>query len=279
MPLKKGFSPEVVSGNIKELVKSGYKPKQAVAISLAKKRKFKKMSEGGMVKEEDPYEQSQKGMRPVNMDGGGLVDKEKQPPVTQSTFEQFQKGFRGENKKYKGGMMGYAEGGEVEPDLDEDPNEGSHNVGGDMGEPGLPVYSKGEDREGLSDSVMLVEAMNRHLQAQKYAANQNTHDFDPDDSVSGEKMAKGGVVQGEYADTMVGNKPELEWIDDGDAEPMDSEDKREGAGREEPMHPGRMSPGEHAVMGDPMGMGLSVEAKEAIARKRKSRRYGAYDPR
>lgn len=49
MPLQKGHSPEVVSANIKELVKSGYKPKQAVAISLASKRKYKKMATGGLV--------------------------------------------------------------------------------------------------------------------------------------------------------------------------------------------------------------------------------------
>lgn len=49
MPLIKGHSPEVVSSNIKELVKSGRPQKQAIAIALANKRKFKKMATGGLV--------------------------------------------------------------------------------------------------------------------------------------------------------------------------------------------------------------------------------------
>lgn len=46
MPLKKGKSHEVISGNIKELVKAGHDPKQAVAIALSHSRKY---AEGGEV--------------------------------------------------------------------------------------------------------------------------------------------------------------------------------------------------------------------------------------
>lgn len=52
MPLQKGRSPEVVSSNIKELVKAGHPQKQAIAIAIASKRKFKKMASGGLADDE-----------------------------------------------------------------------------------------------------------------------------------------------------------------------------------------------------------------------------------
>lgn len=48
MPLIAGHSQEVISKNIHELVGSGYKPKQAVAIALSEARKHKKAN-GGVV--------------------------------------------------------------------------------------------------------------------------------------------------------------------------------------------------------------------------------------
>jgi hypothetical protein len=51
MPLHKGHSREVISKNIKELVKSGHKPKQAIAIALGEARKHK--AHGGMAEHEE----------------------------------------------------------------------------------------------------------------------------------------------------------------------------------------------------------------------------------
>lgn len=47
MPLKKGSSEEVISANIRELVKSGRPHDQAVAIALSEARKHKK--KGGIL--------------------------------------------------------------------------------------------------------------------------------------------------------------------------------------------------------------------------------------
>jgi hypothetical protein len=56
MPLKEGYSKEVVSSNIHELVSAGHKPKQAVAIALAEARKHK-MASGGVVSEANVSQQ------------------------------------------------------------------------------------------------------------------------------------------------------------------------------------------------------------------------------
>lgn len=49
MPLIKSGSKEAIGQNIKELRKAGHPIKQAIAISLANARKYKKMAEGGIV--------------------------------------------------------------------------------------------------------------------------------------------------------------------------------------------------------------------------------------
>lgn len=65
MPLKMGHAPEIISGNIKELVKSGRDPKQAIAIALSNARKSKKMAMGGMV---DGDESENRNLMELNQD-------------------------------------------------------------------------------------------------------------------------------------------------------------------------------------------------------------------
>jgi hypothetical protein len=65
----KGHSPEVVHSNIKELVRAGHDPKQAIAIALANSRKSKMMAEGGMVDDDndmprDLYEINEAAVEP-----------------------------------------------------------------------------------------------------------------------------------------------------------------------------------------------------------------------
>jgi hypothetical protein len=52
MPLKQSASSEALHENIRELVKSGKKQKEAIAIGLAHQRKMKMMAEGGMVEDQ-----------------------------------------------------------------------------------------------------------------------------------------------------------------------------------------------------------------------------------
>lgn len=42
MPLKKGYSPKTIQDNIKELIASGYPPKQSQAIALREAREARK---------------------------------------------------------------------------------------------------------------------------------------------------------------------------------------------------------------------------------------------
>lgn len=114
MPLKKGFKPEIVSGNVRELVSSGYKPKQAVAIALSQSRKFKKMAEGGMVEEGDM--EIPRDLYELNADS--------QQPETVANPEEhdesmrFADALRKEAESRDGSMAMMADGGLVEDDMD-----------------------------------------------------------------------------------------------------------------------------------------------------------------
>ena len=216
MPLKKGSSRETVSHNIKEMVASGHKPKQAIAASLANARKYKNMAKGGQVFQEGDDESDES----LHEDALGSVD--------------------------------------------------SHADEGEAGEPINPVQ---DDPRGLSANVETQETLAKALQAAGFSSNNNSNDFDPDDSVAGSHMSKGGQVQSEQGQPL-GNKPDLDWIDDGNGEPMSVQAGSKG-------QPGSL---EHRPMvmeaGDVKPSGLSKEAQLAIDKRKKARKYGTpFDPK
>lgn len=100
-----------VSESVRMKISSGVKPKEAIASSLAQARRFKKMSDGGMIEEEPP--------RTI-----GMLQEEANPPLDEVANPQSQD--RAESLAHAlRGMAddmspGYAMGGLVE----EKPSEG-----------------------------------------------------------------------------------------------------------------------------------------------------------
>lgn len=117
MPLIKSGKKEAVSSNIKELVKSGYKPKQAIAISLSNQRKYKKMADGGLVKEgEYNLDEEHETNIPEHMIQGD------QPPVANPAIEDQEKQLAANLHAESEKNEFYYVGGLVEPESgDEEP--------------------------------------------------------------------------------------------------------------------------------------------------------------
>lgn len=119
MPLKKGKSHEVISSNIKELVKAGHDPKQAVAIALSESRKH--MSEGGLAEPETsdmgPEDYSR---NIVQLDQQGDMNP---AAVMNPDYQKEDQAFADALKRMAGlakESEGYAMGGLVEPEHDSD---------------------------------------------------------------------------------------------------------------------------------------------------------------
>lgn len=231
-PMKKGFSKEVVSNNIREMMQAGHPRNQAIAASLASARKFKKMSKGGMA--EDEYEEDNGDAEPSvpGYADGGRVGSADEFDDNEKPSVQF-KG-RGESRSApKNTSM-------AEMDR-EDPEDYISSVEEERLE-GTPRENEVENPAEQMEASMFAKALMRKREMQ----------------MGPENYAMGGLVQSEH-DGPEGNKPS-EDMEDETEEPMSS-------------MPGRGQGAEHRMEMEPSGAGLSSEAKEAIMRKKKMRRF------
>ncbi len=165
MPLKKGRSPEVVSHNIKELVKSGRDPKQAVAIALSKKRKFQAMADGGYVEGEMEGEEPNRDLAELNDDAYDPADAAN--PEEQSEHMAFSQALR---NKAESSLPGYAEGGLVESETEDEPlgNKPSESMASPSEEPmaSVPAKPAAEDHALISSEAM--EAIEKKKKMRRY---------------------------------------------------------------------------------------------------------------
>ncbi len=107
MPLIKSGKKEAVGQNIKEMMKSGYKSKQAIAASLSNQRKYKMMAEGGMV-DDDLDSEHERSLYELMAQGD-------QMPVASPEVEKEQMSLASKLHEEHEAMEPYASGGLVEP--------------------------------------------------------------------------------------------------------------------------------------------------------------------
>lgn len=184
MPFKKGHSPQVVSENIKEMMRSGKPQKQSIAASLASARKYKKMWKGGMY------------------DEGGVVKdtKDQAPSLDPEKVKQFQFGsvFNPQGKKKM------ADGGMVESDMDQDSDPEDYITSIEEERLlGTPHENEVENPEEQYEASMFAQALRKKREMM----------------MGPESFAMGGLVQPPH-DPDMGNKPSEDMSDDESEEPQ-----------------------------------------------------------
>ncbi len=290
MPLMKGHSPKVVSSNIKELVKTGRPVKQAVAIALANKRKYQKMYRGGM---------AQGGMTSAEGDTP-QVEQDTKNQVLENELNGMHKGGRVKRMAMGGQAVDDGGMGDMPPEemgAADNPDHDKYYNKKAMPEPeyeddetydplSLDIVSgglaKNESRSEMDDTgpddkkrslneiredgeYYPAEVANPVRLDQRQMFAKALHEKALGEEGDEESYSEGGLVEdGPEGDEPVGTLP-TDIMDDGTEAPMSTE----------PMKPDGL---EHRVMDDPTGPELSEEAKEAIRNKKRSRRYGMYDP-
>lgn len=233
--MMKGHSKEVVSNNIKEMVKAGHKPKQAIAAALASARKYKKMADGGQAAPNDGQNTTQTSAPGSGTDNSNGVYNPNSDDSEQSAKNSIAHGF------------GMAAGGLIDDDMDE----------------GLDSVNDEQASRSLNENRIMGEyhpnqVANPETQNAERMLAQALYKKSEEEEIEGYAMG-GLVTDGPEGDEPVGTQPS-EDMDGPTEEPMSAE----------PSKPDGL---EHAKMDDPMGMGLSEEAKKALADKKKGRRF------
>lgn len=120
MPMKKGHGPEVVHYNVREMMRAGHPKMKAVAAAMASARKYKKMSDGGLVGDDldegsssdfDENASTTLGERNIL---GMTHPNDVENPEMQDAQRSLAKALFQKSEEEE--MQGYAMGGLVQPD-------------------------------------------------------------------------------------------------------------------------------------------------------------------
>lgn len=162
MPLKHGVSSQVVSQNIKEMMKAGHKKSQAVAAALSMKRKSQKMAEGGMVEDNDLDDEHERSLNELMIQGD-------QPPVANPEEQDMEKklaialhnAHEKEEYMYDGGMVEGMSGNEEPEVMHSSSEEPMEEEMGHEADAGHSVI------EGVPMSMALSEEAKKAIEAKK----------------------------------------------------------------------------------------------------------------
>jgi hypothetical protein len=164
MPLKKGKSHAVISGNVKELVAAGHEPKQAVAIALSHSKKY---AEGGIVEDDDMDmdDGANRDIYEINADGADYPNKISNPSQLKDNMS-FAEML---HKKAMSDMdAGYAMGGLVEDEDGPLGNKPMEDMSDSTEEPMSDMPKKMADG-GMAMSQAMMDAINEKKKKRRYA--------------------------------------------------------------------------------------------------------------
>lgn len=203
MPLRPGHSQEIISKNIEEMVKAGHPHKVAIAAALSHARKTKKMAQGGLTESENG-------------------DASPEPSTHSAGSEE---------------SMSEHMDGDMAPDA-------PHIKSSRPKDTVLRADSDRKDNRnsrGLQDQASFAErdsVMNPDEQKKEKSLAEAIEEASKEDV---QHFAEGGLVQEEYDDEPLGNKPmadgELSWVNDGTEQPMSMMPKKPATAKAPPAPP------------------------------------------